>query len=89
VVESLIESPSTPILLSPVSVPLGFGPCLMGLRRDGRDVPIFSSFLWSDLELEGLPPHSYAVEPHTSSPSWCLGDLYRPRTENLPLGGQR
>ena len=32
VVEPLIKSPSTPILLSPVSVPLGFGPCLMGLR---------------------------------------------------------
>ena len=31
-VEPLIESPSTPILLPPVSVPLCFGPCLMGLR---------------------------------------------------------
>ena len=31
-VEPLIESPSTPILLSPVSVPLCFRPCLMGLR---------------------------------------------------------
>ena len=30
-VEPLIKSPSTPILLPLVSVPLGFGPCLMGL----------------------------------------------------------
>jgi hypothetical protein len=30
--EPLIKSPSTPILLPPVSVPLCFGPCLMGLR---------------------------------------------------------
>ncbi len=30
VVESLIKSPSTPVLLSPVSVPLRFGPYLMG-----------------------------------------------------------
>uniref|UniRef100_A0A2N9GLE2 glucose-1-phosphate adenylyltransferase n=1 Tax=Fagus sylvatica TaxID=28930 RepID=A0A2N9GLE2_FAGSY len=89
VVESLIKSPSTPILLSLVSVPLGFGPMSHGTPSDGRHVPIFSSFLWSDLELEGLLPHSYAVEPHTSSPSWCSGDLYKPKTENLPIGGQK
>ena len=31
-VEPLIESPSTPILLPSVSIPLCFGPCLMRLR---------------------------------------------------------
>ena len=31
-IEPLIESPSTPVLLPSVSVPLGFRPCLMRLR---------------------------------------------------------